>query len=365
MSCAFDTIRRQTILNLLEDAGCNKDEIRLVRFLLSNIKIRVKINNELSLEFESTTGAPQGDSLSGTCFTLTLAGAAYHLRAVTGRPTPPINANGMPEENEYSDDIDFLGEDKSILSSLLPVATKVFKEWSLNVNNTKTEFVHVYIATKHEKMADGKPLRGNEDWCTNKLLGSLLDSTKDINRRCVLGDLAFQTFKKVWLHQSKIPLKQKLHVYEALVVSVIMYNANSWAAPKAAMDRLDICHRKHLRYILNVKWPNSMMSNKTLYKRCSSTPLSERAVIARWKKLGHILRSEECTLAQSALCFAVEKLSITVGRVGHHRTNLMSVLKKDLAKRYLYVEDYEDIIHLRELASNRKYWGELYDFIAA
>ena len=83
MTSAFDTIRRQTILDLLIDAGCNEDEVHLVRFLLSNIKIKVKVNTELSLEYESSIGGPQGDSLSGKLFTLVLAGALYHLRAVT------------------------------------------------------------------------------------------------------------------------------------------------------------------------------------------------------------------------------------------------------------------------------------------
>ena len=35
MSCAFDTIRRSTILSLLQDAGCAEDDVRLVRHLLS------------------------------------------------------------------------------------------------------------------------------------------------------------------------------------------------------------------------------------------------------------------------------------------------------------------------------------------
>jgi len=130
---------------LLEDAGCSRDEIRLVRFLLSNTKIKVRINGDISLEFTSTTGGPQGDSLSGSLFTLVLAGACYHLRAVTGRPTPPINISGMPEEDKYSDDLDYLNEDKSLLVDLLPVATEVFKEWNLVVNESKTEFVHICI----------------------------------------------------------------------------------------------------------------------------------------------------------------------------------------------------------------------------
>ena len=140
MSSAFDTIRRQTILDLLIDAGCGEDEVRLVRFLLSNIKIKVKVNAELSLEFETSIGGPQGDSLSGKLFTLTLAGALYHLRAVMQRPTPPINDDGMPEESEYSDDVDFMDTDGDTLNkALFSMAKDIFSQWNLQINETKTE----------------------------------------------------------------------------------------------------------------------------------------------------------------------------------------------------------------------------------
>ena len=41
----------------------------------SYIKIKVKVNKELSIEFGSSIGGPQGDSLSGKLFTLSLAEA--------------------------------------------------------------------------------------------------------------------------------------------------------------------------------------------------------------------------------------------------------------------------------------------------
>ena len=49
-------------------------------------------------------------------------------------------------------------------------------------------------------MENGKPLRGNEDWCKSKLLSSLLESRDDVMRRTriTLGDVAFQKFMKVW-----------------------------------------------------------------------------------------------------------------------------------------------------------------------
>ena len=165
--------------------------------------------------------------------------------------------------------------------------------------------MHFIIAERDEKLADGTPLRGNEEWCSTKLLGSLMCSTKDIIRRCTLGNIAFNNFKKVWMN-SKITLDKKLKVYEAQVVSVIMYNSSCWATPKAVLEKLDVCHRRHLRQIMNIRWPRSMISNKTLYDRCNSTHLSIRAELSRWKMLGHVLRSPENSPAQAALCFAIE-----------------------------------------------------------
>ncbi len=145
MSSAFDTIKRQTILNLLADCGCTEDEMRLVRFLLSNTKLKVRVNNTLSAPFESTLGSFQGDSLSGCLFTLTLAGALYHRRAVLTRPNPPFSDLSLPLEWEYADDVDFLDEEKIPVDNILPVSNVIMREWNLFTNEDKTEYTHVYL----------------------------------------------------------------------------------------------------------------------------------------------------------------------------------------------------------------------------
>ena len=91
----------------------------------------------------------------------------------------------------------------------------------------------MYIAEKNEKMENGKPLRGNEEWCKSKLLGSLLESRDDVMRRIMLGDLAFQKFMKVWsLSQSQLPLQKKL-VYEARIACTNLDPRRTDAGPKA------------------------------------------------------------------------------------------------------------------------------------
>ena len=111
---------------------------------------------------------------------------------------------------------------------------------------------------------------------------------------------------------------------------------------------------------MNVFLPRSLISNDTLYKRCNSTPRSKRAELSRWKMLGHILMSDERSPAQVALCFVIQQCEDNVGRLGCHRRNLLHHLRDDLKKRFILLETYDDVIHLRELASDRKYWSNIY-----
>ena len=139
--------------------------MKLVRLLLANTKVKVRVNNAVSAEFISTNGAFQGDSLFGTLFTMSLAGALYHVRAVVPEcPNPPISVTSMPVEWEYSDDVDFIDEDVQPLQELLPKCKELLSEWNLNVNEAKTEFVHFYLAGRGDVDDDGTALSDNESW---------------------------------------------------------------------------------------------------------------------------------------------------------------------------------------------------------
>jgi len=63
----------------------------------------------------------------------------------------------MPLKLEYADDVDFLDEEKLPLETLQPIAAKYLKEFNLNMNETKTEFTHVFLADADEIDAEGQP----------------------------------------------------------------------------------------------------------------------------------------------------------------------------------------------------------------
>ena len=378
MSSAFDTIDRQTILNVLGDAGCNEDEIRLARLLLTNTILRINVNGTLSIEFQTTTGAFQGDAASGNLFTVVEAAALIHLRAITSSisnspyivvnpiPNPPISSTYMPLETEYSDDINFNNTCLETLQQLFPIAKSVFEDYNLFINPSKTEYVHFYLADPKPKnkgeVVVGTVYRGDEPWRTHKTLGSLMCGEKDIKHRCILGNVAFRKFENVWLKKTKISVDRKLKIYEAQVVSIIMYNCNSWAAPATSFKYLDVTHRRHLRTILNIKWPTGFITNADLYKRCNTTPLSGCVIAFRWRMLGHTLRGMEDSPAYLSILFAInaETDASFKGRRGRPSLNLLDMIRNDLKRKKISnslrsLSDFEDL-RPRAIALDRVKW---------
>ena len=87
--------------------------------------------------------------------------------------------------------------------------------------------------------------------------------------------------------------------------------------------------------------------------------LSERVACARWRMLGHVLRSDNNSPAQLALHFAVESQSTKKGRVGRHQSNLLRTIKLDLSSRNIPFVNTDDLYSLRFLASDRAGWKKL------
>ena len=81
MSSAFDTIDRQTLLDILREI-IEEDELRIIRFLLSDIIINTRIN-----------GA-------------TKENARKKVRIILPRPTSDFEKT-LPTEIVYADDVDF------------------------------------------------------------------------------------------------------------------------------------------------------------------------------------------------------------------------------------------------------------------
>ena len=144
-----------------------------------------------------------------------------------------------------------------------------------------------------------------------------------------------------------------------MCVSTMLYNCSSWAAPKTILNKLDACHRRHLRAIFSIHWPHSTISNEALYKRCNTRPRSEMVKEARWNMLSHVLCMVRNSPAQNALHYAVKGSKKYRGRRSRYTTNLLDILKADMKERDLNLHNTSDLELLRNAAADRARWREM------
>ena len=114
MSSAFDTIKRDKLMEILE-TFINEDEIRMIRLLLSNTTLQIKTDVK-SEPFSSNIGSPQGDGISGTLINIYFEHSLRKIRQKNEEGNifidhPYSKKPEIPSEAIYADDADILTTD--------------------------------------------------------------------------------------------------------------------------------------------------------------------------------------------------------------------------------------------------------------
>jgi len=341
MSRAFDTICRDKLIDVLS-SFLPEDEVRLIRLLIADTKLAVRVGSDLSDYFTTTIGTPQGDSISPVLFIVYLEAALRSIRMTT--PRAQDTSRFLPYDVEYADDVDFFSISSTWLESLEPSAATILEEWHLHVNRSKTEYTNVS--------------RDNNEWRQVKKLGSLLGDSQDMQRRRILASATFKSMWNLWKQHSHIGLALRIRLYNAFVLPILLYNSGTWGTTVADILSMETCHRHHLRSILGIRWPDHI-TNSDLYHRTGSTPIGEYVVNARWRLFGHILRLEEQAPAQQAMMEYFDTTTCS-GFRGRPITTLPVTINNDLKKAgERPMKSLSDLNALQKLAACRKEWSGL------
>ena len=131
----------------------------------------------------------------------------------------------------------------------------------------------------------------------------------------------------------------------------------TWGLTPTEWARFDGFHRRQLRQVIGVRYPEKISSN-ALYERCECGPMSLSAVKARWGLFGHVMRMTHDTPAQMAIDEYIAPTD-TAGWQGRPRTTLPTTLDKDLQGVGKRLRNMQDLQHLRTIASDRNQWRNL------
>ncbi|GFR67651.1 very-long-chain enoyl-CoA reductase [Elysia marginata] len=141
----------------------DKDEVRTIRFLLSNTVVNTKVNKATEEKpFISNVGTPQGDSLSPVLFIIYLEHA---LRDIRTNISPPTDIERLLEFVKVEE------------------VQKALERHRLFVNVDKTDFTTLS--------------RNVKDWRETKKVGSLIGDKEDVERRQQLSTTALLKLRNI------------------------------------------------------------------------------------------------------------------------------------------------------------------------
>ena len=353
MSSAFDTIKRDKLLEIAEEM-LDEDGVRILRVLLTNTNIEVRMIGATTTPFESNIGGPQGDSYSGPQFEIYFEHFLKILREEVG-----ITINGdLPEEMIYADDYDNLTEDKEKKGKFMNKVSGILSKGNLKVNEDKTEET-ILRRNKHDRKTKEK----NEPWRDVVKLGSKLGDKEDVQRRKQISTGSMRKIEDIIRRKKTTKTKKKMKLYNSLVKSVLMYNSCTWGLTKNDEKELDSFHRRQLRQVLGVKYPMKMRNEK-VYERTETRPLSIDITKARWKMLGHVLRMNEKTPARMAMKYLFQNLKKEKKFKGRKRATIVTTINRDIKRTRKIYENFDikpllselDLRNARVKALNRKHW---------
>ena len=369
MSKAFDTVDRSKLLSILEEF-LNEDEIHLIFILTAKPKLKVKVGKEFGDLFDTTLGVMQGDCLSAILFILYLA------KAMKKDVVEVIQYFEI--EPKYADDITLVTTMKERQQAAKTTYGAKLAKFNLKENISKRE---EYTIPKpqpppppptHKQLMKNKTTKNcwsdldwlimdppkvkdnTPDWKRCKILGSLLDTKSDMDRRKILAIDAMRTLKKSF--NSKLVSEEiKLRLFNTYVGSIFLYNSELWTLNKTLEDKVDSFHRRQLRFAIGIFWPRKI-SNEELYTRTKAKPWSKVIQKRRLKWLGHMMRLDSSTPARKSF----NEVNTPVHRRrGRPTTRWIDVIKKDLSLANIVLSPNNIILTLQQLTENRRRWKDI------
>ena len=369
---AFDTVNRCALLIVLKKLGCPVHFVDMIQQLHDNMKARVSYNGKLSSSIPIDNGVKQGDIPAPTLFsiffavTLVLAikdcdigiylryrmtGKLFNIRRFNAKSKTFIS---IVRDLLYADDVDLVAHSEQDMQVIMDRFSEACRTMGLTIslNKTKVMFTPAPGNRYYEPniIVNGTPLEVVD---TFVYLGSMIakDGSLDneITRRIEQGSASFGKLeKRLWCRQ-EISIKTKLSIYEACVITTLLYCSETWTTYRRHIKVLERFHQNCLRHILKIRW-DSYTPDTDVLTQAGSQSIETRIIKNRMRWSGHIIRQEDTRLPKQVLYGEL----VANTRPPHKpRKRYKDCLKNDMLQLKMLDPDWE------KQAENRTGWRRL------
>ena len=282
------------------------------------MKAQVNFNGSLSDPIPIDNGVKQGDILAPTLFSIYFAvafnyafkdcdtGVYMHFRTtdnvfkITRFRAKTLVVDNLVRELLYADDVDLLAHSEEDLQLLMDHLSRACTAFGLTISLKKTKVLFTPAPGQSyfepNITVDGTRLEVVDSFV---YLGSMIsrDATLDaeIHQRIEKASSAFGRLdNRVWSDRG-ITINTKLSVYEACVLTVLLYASETWTTYCRHIKVLERFHQNCLRRILGIKW-DSFTPDTDVLQKAKTSSIEKRIVQSQMRWTGHMVRMEDSRL---------------------------------------------------------------------
>ena len=207
-----------------------------------------------------------------------------------------------------ADNIALLDEDLGIgerhLTKLFTQASKV--AWNVIIKKTKYITLNLHDVTDTLQTLDSNMIERieNAKYPRARVVSSRTDL---LNRRGTAWSV-FWILDKVW-RSSELSLLLKLRLFDYLILSVLLYGAETWTIGTEMKQKLDSFGTSCYRMMLGVK-KTDMIRNENILKEVNGECLSLTVKRRELRTLGHSIRRGRNTLVERLSIFSPDNKNL-------------------------------------------------------
>ncbi|XP_060794630.1 uncharacterized protein LOC132897202 isoform X2 [Neoarius graeffei] len=309
---AFDTVSREALWTVFQKYGCTDKIINLLKSFHDRTQVQVAQERNTSEKFEVTNGVKQGCILAPLRFSLYLAAmleVAFDgiqegiyiqtrqnadLFKVSQFKAQTLSTKNLVREMFFADDSAIVTHSFEGMQYLIDKFARAAIQFSLKINIKKTECLYQPVKLINPEpdtiTVSNKPLASCSDF---KYLGSTISSNNKINKEILnrMGNTstAFSKLQNHLWNNKHVSTKAKCKVYRAIVLSTLLYGAETWTIYCHQVKKLHAFMMQHLRAIMGVTWKDKI-TNVDILNRADLPSMVDILIEKGLRWLGHVHR---------------------------------------------------------------------------
>jgi len=247
----------------------------------------------------------------------------------------------------FADDSALVAHSPQEIQRIINAFSDASKKFGLTINIKKTEVLYQpnsSIVQEVDIMIDGKKLSSVPEFT---YLGSTI--TKDgridaeILKRMAKASISFGRLRQRLWNNHHVSVKVKGKIYRAVVISTLLYGAESWTLYRGHIKKLHAFMMRHLRFILKINWKDKI-PNKEIFDRTGLPSMEDLLIRKNLRWTGHLMRMPQDRLPKQIM---FSQLPVGQRKKGRPRLRYKDTIKRNMKQRNIMLTSWAKLSLLR------------------